>query len=269
MSKIKIYNKTIAFLASGTMMTTLVGCNNKEEKPIIETTQTQYTIETTQITETIPIITQYTTLPLTTTTQYTTLPLTTTTQNTTTTQPTTLNIETTTLEETTYTTFLESNEADEIILESFNTLDENIKQNINSEEILEKGKAYFVFCVDFLFYDGEIKGYKFSDMTDAAKQQLLIDITNIDGLISSKYPNYKETINEESSNAYKKASEIIKEGSKNIKEFSREKLGEENYEKIGKYKDMFMEQAFGDFDEFKDLVNQGVGKIKNWYEGLR
>lgn len=259
MSKIKIYNKTLAFLASGTMITTLAGCNNKDEKPIIETTQTQYTIETTQITETIPItstIQTTTTQPITTTTQYIT-------------QPITINIETTTSEETTYTTILESNEADEIILESFNTLDENIKQNLDSEELLEKGKAYFVFCVDFLFYDGEIKGYKFSDMTDAAKQQLLIDITNIDGLISSKYPNYKETINEESSNAYNKANEIIKEGSKNIKEFSREKLGEENYEKIGKYKDMFLEQAFGDFDEFKDLVNQGVGKIKNWYEGLR
>ena len=118
------------------------------------------------------------------------------------------------------------------ILDYFGKMGDIVKESFNSEDLLDKGKSYFIYCVDFLFYDGEINGIRFNDMTDSAKEQLLRDISTIDSLICSKYPNYKEDIKEGYGNAYNKASEVIRVGSENINEFSRDKLGEENYNKL-------------------------------------
>ena len=30
-----------------------------------------------------------------------------------------------------------------------------------------------------------------------------------------------------------------------------------------------MDTAFGDFDDFLDIMNQGKEKVKKWYEGLK
>ena len=71
------------------------------------------------------------------------------------------------------------------ILDSFSKMGNSIRDSFDSGELLDKGKSYFIYCVDFLFYDGEIKGIKFDDLTDSAKEQLLLDITTIDSLICS------------------------------------------------------------------------------------
>ena len=69
-----------------------------------------------------------------------------------------------------------------------------------------------------------------------------------------KFPNYKESISENSGAAYDKASDIIHSGSVNVKDYSREKLGEDNYMKIKSYKDLFVEQTNQDWNEFTDIV---------------
>lgn len=155
------------------------------------------------------------------------------------------------------------------ILDYFSRMGDIVKESFNSEDLLDKGKAYFIYCVDFLFYDGEINGIRFNDLTDSAKEQLLRDISTIDSLICSKYPNYKDDIKEGYGNAYNKASEVIKVGSENINEFSRDKLGEENYNKLKEYKDLFVDTAFGDWDDFVDILGKGKQKVKDWYEGLK
>lgn len=155
------------------------------------------------------------------------------------------------------------------ILDYFGKMGDIVKESFNSEDLLDKGKSYFIYCVDFLFYDGEINGIRFNDMTDSAKEQLLRDISSIDSLICSKYPNYKDDIKEGYGNAYNKASEVIRVGSENINEFSRDKLGEENYNKLKEYKDLFVDTAFGDWDDFVDILGKGKQKVKDWYEGLK
>lgn len=155
------------------------------------------------------------------------------------------------------------------ILDCFSRMGDIVKESFNSEDLLDKGKAYFIYCVDFLFYDGEINGIRFNDMTDSAKEQLLRDISTIDSLICSKYPNYKDDIKEGYGNAYNKASEVIRVGSENINEFSRDKLGEENYNKLKEYKDLFVDTAFGDWNDFVDVLGKGKQKLKDWYEGLK
>lgn len=160
-------------------------------------------------------------------------------------------------------------DSDNVILNHFSELGNNIKVNINSSEILESCKLYFIYCVDFLFYDSLINGIKFSDLTDMAKQQLLSDITTIDGLICAEFPDYKDTISEGSDVAYNKASEIIEAGSKNIKDFSRDKLGAENYSAFEEYKDLFVDQTVSDWNQFTDVMGTGKEKVKSWYENFR
>lgn len=158
---------------------------------------------------------------------------------------------------------------DSKVLDFVEKMGDSVRESFDSEELLDKGKSYFIYCVDFLFYDGEIGGIKFDDLTDSAKEQLLLDISTIDSLICSKYPNYKDDIKEGYGTAYNKASEVIKEGSTNVKDFSKEKLGEENYNKMKEYKDLFIDTAFGDWDDFVNILGKGKQKIKDWYEGLK
>lgn len=160
-------------------------------------------------------------------------------------------------------------DTDSEILDVFDKMGDSVRDSFDTDELLDKGKSYFIYCVDFLFYDSEINGIKFSDITDSAKQQLLCDISTIDSLICTKYPDYKNDIKEGYGKAYNKAGEVIKAGSNNIKDFSKDKLGEENYNKMKEYKDLFMDTAFSDWDEFVNILGKGKQKVKDWYEGLK
>lgn len=266
-------NKLFAYCASGVVAFSLCGCSNKDDSPIVSS-DTELPVSAT--TSVIPVITTVTTSSSATSfdsttaddrmySNYSSFSESTTEYN-------------TTYSDTALTDVISSStngdvviytENDEIVLDYFSNLGNNIRNIVDTDELLAKGKAYFVYCVDFLFYDGEIKGIKFSDMTDSARGQLLLDVTTIDSLICSKFPNYKETISEGSSSLYNKASDIIKAGSRNINDFSKEKLGQENYDKLREYKDMFIDTAFGDFDVFKDVLDEGRQKVKSWYEGLK
>lgn len=58
----------------------------------------------------------------------------------------------------------------------------------------EKIKNTFVSLVDFLFYDGEIKGCKFKDLTDLAKLKIITLTLKLDYEIDQKFPSYKDHI---------------------------------------------------------------------------
>ena len=122
----------------------------------------------------------------------------TTTSSTTSTVTTTSSTSTTTVVTTTEVTSF-YNENDDVVLEQFGEMGSDVRNSFNGSELLDKGKLYFIYCVDFLFYDGEIKGVKFSDLSDTAKEQLISDIITIDDLICSKFTNYKESIIQNSS----------------------------------------------------------------------
>lgn len=160
-------------------------------------------------------------------------------------------------------------EKDLIVLNQFNNLSSDIFNEENEESFLDKGKKYFIYSVDFLFYDGDIHGIKFSDLTNSAKEQLLSDISTVDSLICSRFPNYKDSISNGAGALFNNVMEIIRNGVRNVNDFSRDKLSEENYNKIGKYKDLFIETAFSDWDKFAGILEGGKQKVKNLYEEFR
>ena len=266
--KIKFY-KSIAF--SGACLVSFCGCSNKSNN-VSETANNvssgfDYVDITLPSTTALPTITTF----ISTTTA---LPTTTTFVSTATSSSTSISSTdsyssfVTDIEDYSVTTCTITDD-DSKVLDFIGKMGDSVRESFDSEELLDKGKSYFIYCVDFLFYDGEIGGIKFDDLTDSAKEQLLLDISTIDSLICSKYPNYKDDIKEGYGTAYNKASEVIKEGSTNVKDFSKEKLGEENYNKMKEYKDLFIDTAFGDWDDFVNILGKGKQKIKDWYEGLK
>ena len=165
---------------------------------------------------------------------------------------------------------------DNIVLEEVENLKNNIEKILKSETVTDfkqDCKDVFVTLVDFIFYDGEIKGITFDELSDEAKQELLKEVTIIDNLIMKVFPNYKEEISNTASSAYNKASEIIKKGSENIKDFAKDKLGEENYNKIKDFKDKIKDSASDVWEDTKtdasDLYEKAKDKVKNWYENFR
>lgn len=162
------------------------------------------------------------------------------------------------------------------VITYFKSLKNNVEDTLNStnvETAKDKLKGTFITVVDFIFYEGEIKGIKFDDLTEGAKQNILETAATIDSAIMTKFPNYKEEISSNVSIAYNKASELIKKGATNIKDFSKEKLGEDNYNAIIAAKDELVDytkQAAGFIgDVVGSLWDKGTGSIKNWYENFK
>ena len=58
----------------------------------------------------------------------------------------------------------------------------------------EKAKNTFVTIVDFIFYDKEIKGHTFKELSNSAKLQIIKIALSIDSKIEKYFPDYKETI---------------------------------------------------------------------------
>jgi len=180
--------------------------------------------------------------------------------NTQTTESTTTPIETTE----------EYTETDKKTIETLEKLERELNEILESDkQFLDDVKGSFITIVDFIFFDSEINGVKFDDLTDAGKQKVLEISSNIDTKIESKYPNYKETISEKTKDAFNKAGILIKEGANNINEFAKEKLGEENYNNIIESKDeliKYTKNALKTIGEFSsDLYESGKQKVKEWY----
>ena len=164
-------------------------------------------------------------------------------------------------------------EEDLIVINSFNEIKDEISKKIDDSNFLDNCKATFITIVDFIFYDGEIKGIKFDDLSEEAKQNILKTSNQIDELITSKFPNYKEDISSTTSNAFNKASELIKKGANNVNDFSKELLGEDNYNAIIDAKDDIVDYSKDAFENISDftsnLYKDGKTKIKTWYEQFK
>ena len=167
-------------------------------------------------------------------------------------------------------------ENDKAVIATFDNIEkdvDNLLQGEKTESTKDKLKGTFVTIVDFIFYDAEIKGIKFDDLTEGAKQNVLETANTIDSKIEKNFPGYKETISDKTKKAYNKASEVIKRGANSIKDFSKEKLGEENYNAIIDAKDELVYYTKNAFDIVgnvtSNLWEQGKLKIKRWYEKFR
>ena len=139
-------------------------------------------------------------------------------------------------------------------------------KKIETEKIKEKTIDYFIIVTDFIFFDTEIKGVKFNDLKYETKLEILKIYFNIDNKIESKFPNYKETINEKYDIVKNYLKDKYNKVSDNIEEKIIEKVGEDKYnesvDKIKKTTDNVV-------DVTKDVYNDAKVKVKNWYQKLK
>lgn len=146
--------------------------------------------------------------------------------------------------------------ADENVLAYFNN-------EVNTADTKSKGtlKNAFIKVVDFIFYDKDINGYYFKDLTASAKLKVIGLALKLDAIIDKHFPGYKEEL----SSSYAKAKDNLITLYLNLtSEFC-------------KNNDSICESAKNDFsllkeslnlswDVIKNLAKSGTNKLKEWYE---
>lgn len=150
---------------------------------------------------------------------------------------------------------------DEEIKNYFNNLKDDVQKYVNEdnlEKVKDKLDQAFITMVDFIFYNREIKGTTFSDLSDTTKKEILDTAKNIDNIIIKKYPNYKVTIKGKAETVRS----FLGEKLDNSKDLIKNKIGEEKYDEIkNEYEDVK--------DKASEVKDKTLSKIKNWYENKR
>ncbi len=165
------------------------------------------------------------------------------------------------------------NEKDNIVIDELNNTLNNIEKSTQDENFKDKASSTFISIVDFLFYDGTIKGISFDELTEKGKEKVLEIASKIDVKLEEKCPGYKEKISNNTSKAYQKASEIIKKGAKNINDFAKSALGDENYQAIIDAKDelaKYSKEALNFVTGAGSKVfNETKDKLNEWYQNFK
>ena len=151
---------------------------------------------------------------------------------------------------------------EEDIVSYFRTMENEIEE---SSSFKEKFKEYFVNIVDFIFYNGEVNGYTFDELSGTTKAKIISIALKIDSMIEEYMPNYKENIFGTSSKVYNNVKEklVIL-----YMEISTD-ICENNEEDCLKVKDIFTDiknTCKIGWEFIKSLFGNGFLKIKEWYE---
>lgn len=165
------------------------------------------------------------------------------------------------------------NEKDNIVIDELNNTLKNIEESTQDENFKDKASSTFISIVDFLFYDGTIKGISFDELTEKGKEKVLEISSKIDVKLEEKCPGYKEKISNSTSKAYQKASEIIKKGAKNINDFAKSALGDENYQAIIDAKDELVKYSKKSLNYVtgagSKVFNNTKEKLNEWYQNFK
>lgn len=158
----------------------------------------------------------------------------------------------------------QENQEETLDTEEFDYFDQakkEIKELIESEQVeqaKEKGKEYFITGVDFIFYDKEINGVTFDDLTEEGKKVTLENLETIDGWIMEIAPDYKDKISEK----YQVVKDFVSTTYYDVLESIKESLGEENYSAIQEKK-----------NEIKDSItstkDKALEKVSDWYQNFK
>lgn len=165
------------------------------------------------------------------------------------------------------------NEKDNIVIDELNNTLKNIEESTRDENFKDKASSTFISIVDFLFYDGTIKGISFDELTEKGKEKVLEISSKIDVKLEEKCPGYKEKISNSTSKAYQKASKIIKKGAKNINDFAKSALGDENYQAIIDAKDELVKYSKESLNYVtgagSKVFNNTKEKLNEWYQNFK
>ncbi len=137
-------------------------------------------------------------------------------------------------------------------------------ENVSSNMTKENAKNLFIEVVDFLFYDGEIKGNTFSSLTAKGKMEATKLCTSIEIAIEKKFPG---AIDETKDKYIEKKNKIIDKYNELINNYCSSKSDicdsfKSSYEQ--------MKESFSNtFKYIKDIGEKTKDKLNNWYSNIK
>lgn len=151
--------------------------------------------------------------------------------------------------------------AEEAVISEFSNYITAVNSSGNGDSFKTKAKNYFISIIDFIFYDKEVSGYKFNDLTNGAKLKVIKIALELDNAINLKFPNYKSDLSSSYKNMKGK-----------LVGFYLEKTSE-----FCQNNDAVCEEAKSGFGVLKTSLNLtwsfitsigevGVKELQNWYE---
>lgn len=150
------------------------------------------------------------------------------------------------------------------------------KEDVTAEDqkVLENT---FITLTDFIFYNGEINGVTFDELTDSAKGKVLDIYDKIDTKIESVFPNYKEDIASTSKDVYANLKKEITELKDKIKDKYIDEYGQEKYDNLeqsyNESKETLKDSAQSTYETLKDVSTEFYentkNKAENWYKNYK
>lgn len=136
----------------------------------------------------------------------------------------------------------------------------------NLEKVKDKTIDGLVTLTDFIFYGTEIKGITFDELTDETKEIIMDSFSDVDELIMTKFPNYKETFKAKTGKAYDYVSEKVTEWKDKATSKLEEKLGSEKYDEYIEEYEKIKEGYHEAMDDTKEDITDAKEYVKKWYE---
>lgn len=162
---------------------------------------------------------------------------------------------------------------DNLVIDELNSTMNKISTQKSGTSFTESAKSTFITLVDFIFYDGTIKGVTFNELTDAGKQKVLELANKIDNTLEQKSPGYKDKIGDTTGKIFNEASKIIKDNATNMDNFAKESLGEENYQVLIESANALKEKGKDALNFIEDngskILNTTKDKLDEWYKNFK
>ena len=161
------------------------------------------------------------------------------------------------------------------------TVNSDITTITNKQELTpldkETLKNTFITLTDFIFYNGEIKGTTFNELTTTAKEKVISIYETIDAKIESVYPGYKEMIKDTSIKTYTNIKEKIVDLKDQIQTNYKNEIGEDRYnaqvETFNEGKENMIESFDPIIDktveEAKNIYNETIENLDKWYKNWK
>ena len=169
----------------------------------------------------------------------------------------------------TTTTVIKDNKSiDEIVVDYAKRAKDTIDTYVLSDANKEKAKTSFCTLVDFIFYDGTIKGHTFKELSTSAKAKVIYYTLLVDGKIDEKWPGYKDAISSKYNDAKLKLVAKYLELCDSVR-----KSEPELYENLKSDFALLKKSVSITWDFVKSALTSAgkftTSKLKNWYETFR
>lgn len=154
---------------------------------------------------------------------------------------------------------------EEEIVAYFENLDKNLDLYSQNKSLGQSVKEGFVAIVDFLFYEGTIKGKMFHELSASAKIKILKIAFSIDQKIDQYFPGYKEEISSTSNKIYTNVKAKLLESYLDITTEVCENQPDTCVAAKQGLSDLKANFSLT-WNFVKDISGVGISKLKSWYE---